>query len=128
LATRANLKGFAFEYMTRGRAVVLGDPGPWICSGMTGGVVYVRLQPALGLDEAAVQRRFAKGAKVKLAPIGKQGRADLTELLTAYQHELLASGQAVEAAQVGDLLANPAERFVAIVPESQQTDPEISTE
>ena len=29
--TRANLKGFAFEYMTQGRvSVVLGDPGPWI--------------------------------------------------------------------------------------------------
>ncbi|WP_298431959.1 glutamate synthase-related protein, partial [Geobacter sp.] len=40
LASRANLKGFAFEYMTAGRVVVLGDPGPWICSGMTGGVVY----------------------------------------------------------------------------------------
>ena len=28
MAGRANLKGFAFEYMTLGRAVVLGDPGP----------------------------------------------------------------------------------------------------
>jgi len=28
IATRANIKGFAFEYMTNGRAVVLGDPGP----------------------------------------------------------------------------------------------------
>ena len=26
--------------MTNGRALVLGDPGPWICAGMTGGVVY----------------------------------------------------------------------------------------
>ena len=32
IASRAHLKGFAFEYMTGGRAVVLGDPGPWICS------------------------------------------------------------------------------------------------
>ena len=37
IAGRANLKGFAFEYMTLGRAIVLGDPGPWSGSGMTGG-------------------------------------------------------------------------------------------
>ena len=42
---RANAKGFAFEYMTSGRAVVLGDIGPWACAGMTGGRVYVRHQP-----------------------------------------------------------------------------------
>ena len=30
LADRANIKGFAFEYMTDGRAVVLGDPGPLV--------------------------------------------------------------------------------------------------
>jgi len=30
---RANAKGFAFEYMTSGRAVVLGDIGPWPAPG-----------------------------------------------------------------------------------------------
>src|SRR5699024_4029249 len=35
----SNIKGFAFEYMTGGRALVLGDPGPWLCSGMTGGLL-----------------------------------------------------------------------------------------
>ena len=68
LAARANCKGFAFEYMTGGRVVVLGDPGPWLCSGMTGGVVYVRQNPDWGLDEAAVRRRLSKAAKVSLAP------------------------------------------------------------
>jgi len=47
LACRAHLKGFAFEYMTGGRVVVLGDPGPWICAGMTGGVIYQCLYPEL---------------------------------------------------------------------------------
>ena len=46
---RANAKGFAFEYMTSGRAVVLGDIGPWACAGMTGGRVYVRINDELGL-------------------------------------------------------------------------------
>ncbi len=45
LAHARSLKGYAFEYMTSGRALVLGDIGPWACSGMTGGVIYQRIQP-----------------------------------------------------------------------------------
>lgn len=48
--------------MTNGRALVLGDPGPWICAGMTGGVVYLRHDSSLGLTEQALKRRIAKGA------------------------------------------------------------------
>jgi len=33
LGTRANLKGFACEYMTSGRVVILGDPGPYAFAG-----------------------------------------------------------------------------------------------
>jgi glutamate synthase (NADPH/NADH) large chain len=127
-ATRANLKGFAFEYMTQGRAVVMGDPGPWICSGMTGGVVYVRLQPKLGLDEAAIKRRFAKGAKVHLSPIGKRGAKDLNELLGAYLQVLLESGQSEAAAEVLDLMLDLDRNFTAIIPINQQMDPVMSTE
>src|SRR6185369_5509240 len=65
LADRANVKGFAFEYMTSGRAIVLGDIGPWACAGMTGGRVYVR-HNAFGIDRAAIERRLGKGAKVEL--------------------------------------------------------------
>src|SRR5260221_13689683 len=70
LASRANIKGFAFEYMTAGRVVVMGDPGPWICSGMTGGVVYIRLRPELGFDEAAIEGRFVTGLEVKVKEVG----------------------------------------------------------
>ncbi|MFZ5814071.1 MAG: glutamate synthase-related protein [Bacillota bacterium] len=128
LATRANMKGFAFEYMTQGRAVVLGDPGPWICSGMTGGVVYVRLQPKLGLDEAAIKRRFAKGAKVHLSRIGKRGQKDLNELLGYYHQALLESGQSEAAAEVLDLMLDLDRNFTAIIPVNQQMDPVMSTE
>jgi glutamate synthase (NADPH/NADH) large chain len=128
MATRANLKGFAFEYMTQGRVVVLGDPGPWICSGMTGGVVYVRLQPLLGLDEPAIRRRLAKGAKVSIHRIGAQGRKDLNELLSTYHQTLLESGQAEAAAEVLDLLFNCDREFAAIMPVNQQVDASMSTE
>jgi glutamate synthase (NADPH/NADH) large chain len=128
IGNRANIKGFAFEYMTDGRAVVLGDPGPWICSGMTGGVVYLRLQPEMGLDEAAIMRRIAKAAKVTLEPLTEKGIADLNELLSAYHEELVQSGQFQQAEKIERLLENLDAHFIQVIPKKQQADPSISTE
>ncbi|MCI3923754.1 glutamate synthase-related protein [Paenibacillus sp. TRM 82003] len=128
MAGRANLKGFAFEYMTNGRAIVMGDPGPWICAGMTGGVIYQRIQPELGLDEAALKRRVAKGAKVSITPLGDKSRADLNELLGLYVTELEKSGQKEAAAKVGKLLENLDANFVRISPVTMQADQSVATE
>jgi glutamate synthase (NADPH) large chain len=128
LAARANAKGFAFEYMTMGRVVVLGDPGPWICSGMTGGVVYLRYEPNLGLDDAALQRRLAKGALVKLYKLNDHGIADVRELLGAYHESLVASEQSEAARRVAELLVDPASHFRMVVPANQQVDASVSTE
>lgn len=128
LAGRANLKGFAFEYMTNGRAVVLGDPGPWICAGMTGGVIYQRIQPELGLDESAIQRRIAKGAKVRIEAIDEQGEQDLKELLGAYRHELAENCQEEAAAKINLLLSNPGSNFIRIAPIRLQADQSVATE
>jgi glutamate synthase (NADPH/NADH) large chain len=128
LASRANLKGFAFEYMTNGRAVVLGDPGPWICAGMTGGVIYQRLVPEMGLDKLAIERRIAKGAKVKIEPIGAQSVKDLSELLGAYHQELVDSGQSDAAATIQHLLNNLETSFVRIAPVGLQADQSVATE
>ncbi len=128
LATRANIKGFAFEYMTAGRAVVLGDPGPWICSGMSGGVVYLRHAPRIGLDDAALQRRLAKGAAVRIHPLHAQGVADVRELLTDYHQALIRSEQLEAARRVAELLVNPSEHFRMVLPAAQQVDPRLSTE
>ncbi|MEB3103898.1 glutamate synthase-related protein [Ferviditalea candida] len=128
IASRANLKGFAFEYMTNGRAVVLGDPGPWICAGMTGGVVYQRLVPEMGLDVPAVERRIAKGAKVKIVSLNDQGRKDLQELLGAYRNELANAGQSESAAKVERLLSDLDAHFVRIIPITQQADQSVATE
>ncbi|HMV46772.1 MAG TPA: glutamate synthase-related protein, partial [Blastocatellia bacterium] len=84
IASRANIKGFAFEYMTSGRGLVIGDPGPWLCSGMTGGVVYLKLDEMMGLDEAALRRRLAKGAEVEIVPVGGEDERNLRELLGKY--------------------------------------------
>lgn len=128
IATRANIKGFAFEYMTNGRAVVLGDPGPWLCAGMTGGVVYQHLVPEMGLDRAAIDRRMAKGAKITMADLTEGDACALTSLLMRYAERLAASGQDVAADRVRGMCADPLRDFIKVVPESQQVDPSISTE
>jgi glutamate synthase (NADPH/NADH) large chain len=128
LADRANLKGFAFEYMTAGRAVVLGDPGPWLCAGQTGGRVYLRVNPAWNLDRAALERRRGRGAKVAIEELDERGEADVRELLRAYAGELRSTAQDDEAERILGLAAVPSEHFLMSVPEAEQTDPSISTE
>lgn len=128
IASRANIKGFAFEYMTDGRAVVLGDPGPWICSGMTGGVVYLRHQPEMGLTWEALSRRIAKAAKVTLEPLSNKGVEDLNELLGAYYMKLKKSGQFIAADRIKGLSQAFDQHFFQVIPIKQQADPDISTE
>jgi glutamate synthase (NADPH) large chain len=128
IADRANAKGFAFEYMTAGRAVVLGDIGPWACAGMTGGRVYTRLNPEWNLDRDAIQRRLGAGAKVELTELDPEGVLDLEELLGYYGDELRATDQDAEAERIGSLASNAQERFLMIVPHRVQADPNISTE
>ncbi|HET6691040.1 MAG TPA: glutamate synthase-related protein [Miltoncostaeaceae bacterium] len=128
LAARANCKGFAFEYMSGGRVVVLGDPGPWLCSGMTGGVVYVRQNPDWNLDESAVRRRLSKAAKVSILPVEESDAATIQELLAAYREALRGGGQVEAADRLAPLIDDPAEHFITILPVTQQADPNISTE
>jgi glutamate synthase (NADPH/NADH) large chain len=118
IASRAHLKGFAFEYMTGGRVVVLGDPGPWICAGMTGGVVYQCLYPELGFGRENVQRRFARGAQVVVRGVDKDDARAIAELLDRYIAALRQSFQNEEADQVQALADQAGTRFVKIVPGS----------
>lgn len=123
-----DLRGFAFEYMTGGRAVVLGDPGRWICSGMSGGTVYVRLAPERGLDENELRIRLAKGAKVAMTAPGTQDEAPLRELLSDYAAALDQNGQTDAAAEARALAADPGS-FRAIRPAGEVVvDQTISTE
>ncbi|MGN1386017.1 MAG: glutamate synthase-related protein [Bacillus sp. (in: firmicutes)] len=128
IAVHSNIKGFAFEYMTNGRGLVLGDIGPWACAGMTGGVIYHRLQPEMGLTQEAVSRRMAIGAKVLIQALNKQGIDDINELLTQYITLLKEHDQELEATQLKALLQDPTQHFVQIVPIKEQADPSISTE
>ncbi len=125
---RANAKGFAFEYMTSGRAVVFGDLGPWACAGMTGGRVYCRLNPEWNLDREAIERRLGEGAKVALVELDAEGVLDVEDLVGHYASELRATAQDDEADRVLALAARAKDSFLMIVPERVQADPNISTE
>jgi glutamate synthase (NADPH/NADH) large chain len=127
LVDRANAKGFAFEYMTSGRAIVLGDIGPWACAGMTGGRVYVR-QNAFGIGREAIERRLGKGAKVELKALDSDGLLDVDDLLSHYADELRATDQDEEARRIMGLAADAASNFLMVVPHRVQADPSISTE
>jgi len=120
IAVRSHLKGFAFEYMTGGSAVVLGDPGPWICSGMTGGVIYQCLYPDLGFDRDAIRRRLAGGAYVAVKKLEDEDVDRVQRLLGIYIRELEGSFQYAEAKTVGEISADAAKRFVMIVPRPPQ--------
>ncbi len=125
---RANAKGFAFEYMTSGRAVVLGDIGPWACAGMTGGRVYVRVAPDWNLDADAIRRRLGEGAKVELTELDDEGVLDVQELLGHHADELRATDQGDEAKRMLGLASGAQENFLMILPHKVQADPNISTE
>ena len=129
LGIRANMKGFAFEYMTNGRAIVLGDPGPWICAGMTGGTVYLLLQPEWSFDLAAIKRRIAKGSRVVITTLKPEDAQHIARLLREYHGEIAASGQEEESAWILSLLESDLfSRFVRIIPEAQQVEQTVSTE
>ncbi|WP_116103475.1 glutamate synthase large subunit [Amycolatopsis thermalba] len=79
----------AFEYMTGGRAVVLGPTGRNLAAGMSGGIGYV-----LDLDEGSVNREM-----VELLPLEPEDLNWLKDIVTRH-HELTRS--AVAATLLGD--------------------------
>jgi glutamate synthase (NADPH/NADH) large chain len=115
---RANLKGFACEYMTSGRVLIMGDPGPYAFAGMTGGVVYQQLVPEFGFDEAALRRRLARGAVVTVQPIDQADVLAIQELLTYYAEALDQTAQPDEAERIRSLAMHEVlyQRFVKVVP------------
>jgi len=125
-ATHANLKGFACEYMTAGRVVILGDPGPYAFSGMTGGLVYQMLTPELGFDAVALRRRMALGAQVEIQPMSEDDCPELHRLLGYYIDALEQTYQYETAEHIRALAATDSllERFVKVVPQPPSAVPQ----
>ncbi|MDD9956126.1 MAG: glutamate synthase-related protein [Anaerolineaceae bacterium] len=116
IGARAHLKGYAFEYMTSGRALVLGDPGPWICAGMTGGVIYQRIQPEMNLTVEAIRSRIAPGASVDIYSLDETGTSDVQEMLGIYIKTLEDNRQADAVQHLYNLKSRPQDYFIRIAP------------
>jgi glutamate synthase (NADPH/NADH) large chain len=116
--TRANLKGFACEYMTAGRVLVMGDPGPYVAAGMTGGVIYQHLSPEMGFDRAALNRRLAKGSKVEIKDLEAGDIPQVQQLLGHYIEALERTDQYEVADRIRALsqVTVLKRRFVKITP------------
>jgi glutamate synthase (NADPH/NADH) large chain len=113
--------------MTSGRAIVLGDIGPWACAGMTGGRVYVRFN-SFGITVESIERRLGEGAKVELKDLDSEALIDIDELLSGFAEELRATGQDEEAARILGLAEDATSNFLMVQPHKVQADPSISTE
>ncbi len=106
-STFANIKGFACEYMTAGRVLIMGDPGPYAFAGLTGGVVYQKLTADMGFNRAALHRRIALGALVEVLKLNDQDVKSIQELF-GYYIEALDQTYQYETAERMRLLAEEA--------------------
>lgn len=122
----ALIKGFGFEYMTRGQALVLGDPGPWLASGMTGGTIYLRHDPTRGLSREYLESRLSSSARVQLESIESEDIAAIVDLLEEATKALLASHQ--DDTAIASLKHQVESQFLKVVPVQEQVDQQISTE
>jgi glutamate synthase (NADPH/NADH) large chain len=121
--TFANIKGFACEYMTAGRVVILGDPGPYAFSGMTGGVVYQLLSPLMNFDQEALHKRVALGAHVSIQKLTNGDVKEVQCLLQYYVEALEQTFQYETAEQIHDLAMEEIVRnqFVKVIPKTPAT-------
>ncbi len=124
----AAIKGFGFEYMTQGEAMVLADPGPWLAAGMTGGIIYLLHDPGRGLTEAFLRTRLSRGAAVKLQAVQSADAGPIQALLRHAVEALEASGQPERVSDLEPLLRDPLSHFLKVVPEAGGLDQQISTE
>ncbi len=123
IGSAANLKGFACEYMTSGHVVILGDPGPYAFSGMTGGIVFQMLTPELGFTREVLQSRVAFGAHVRILGLEDSDIPALQELLGYYCQALRQTDQAEIAEKINRLCLphNLISRFLKIVPQTTES-------
>ena len=119
LGMSANLKGFACEYMTSGTVIILGDPGPFAFAGMTGGIVYQLLTPEMGLDEKALKRRLAVGARVITNKVTLEDVQPIQTLLGHYIEALEQTYQHDTAEHIRELCVEPVllSRFIKVLPD-----------
>jgi glutamate synthase (NADPH/NADH) large chain len=103
------------EYMTGGLVVVLGEVGPNLAAGMTGGLAYV-------LDPASALERFVNPDLVAVVALTAESRHELADLLRRHARH---TGSDV----ARELLASwprSASGFRAVVPKPPRTAPRVN--
>jgi glutamate synthase (NADPH/NADH) large chain len=113
--------------------VILGDPGPYAFSGMTGGVVFQKLTPEMGFDRNALQHRIGLGAQVKVENVNPEDAMEIQQLLGCYIEALEQTYQYETAEHIRALAVENVipDQFVKIVPLASSNVPalvEIMTE
>jgi glutamate synthase (NADPH/NADH) large chain len=102
--------------------VILGDPGPYAFSGMTGGVVYQMLSPLMNFDREALQKRVALGAHVAIQDLAANDIQSVQQLLQYYIEALeqtfqYETAEQIKALSIAEIVE---EEFVKVVPLAPQ--------
>jgi glutamate synthase (NADPH/NADH) large chain len=84
---------------------------------MTGGIVYCRMDPEMGMTREALRRRIARGARVEIRDLEEDDISQVEGLLLQYHRELLHSHQDEEADWLEGVISHCRNGFVKIVPE-----------
>jgi glutamate synthase (NADPH/NADH) large chain len=95
---------------------------------MTGGTLYLRLQPEWNFDRTAIQRRIASGAIVNLRAVDDTDEANLNYLIGEYSNELARNHQKETARQVSDYLRDWKDAFMKIEAVGRQLDQSVASE
>jgi glutamate synthase (NADPH/NADH) large chain len=95
---------------------------------MSGGIVFVRVDPGRGVDAEGIRARLAKGAKVHVGAPLEAELPILRDLLAGYRRALISSGQDEHARTVRTLADDATAAFLAIRPGGEVVDQTVSTE
>ena len=79
---------------------------------MSGGVVYFRVDPKLGLTVETLEQRLAPGSSVRLQPLQEEDEKNICELLSAYAEILQQHHQFVEYQIITNMMKNVKTGFV----------------
>jgi glutamate synthase (NADPH/NADH) large chain len=97
----------ALEYMTGGRAVILGRTGINLAAGMSGGIAYV-----YKLSESRVNREALQTGEISLHPVQGEDADELRHLLEKH----LAETSSSVAKAILDNFAAEAKNFIKVLP------------
>jgi glutamate synthase (NADPH/NADH) large chain len=95
---------------------------------MTGGVVYLLHHPEEGLTREFLFKRLAHSAKVALLPVNEHDIDEIRNLMEPVLRVLTTTKQNMALSRIESIISKMPDRFLKVLPTSEQADPSISTE